>query len=116
MTLNGQEIHPSICSWRYEREIDGENVTIQSGDYLNQSAVTYPLDSFAFEVACVEQPTNFRVVAYQGNEELATLEQEEISSYFSLLPSGQYQLIALLEWNKESLILRAGYSFTLSIP
>ncbi len=116
VSINGVRVEPSICSWSYAARIGTETVTIRSDDYFNQSAATYPLDSVAFEIACTEQPTDLRITVYRVDEELATLAQEEISSYLSSLPSGQYQLIAVLEWTKESLTLRAGYSFTLNIP
>ena len=114
--LNGQALAPSICSWSYVGGADGHGATLQSGDYLNQSAETYLLDidNFFFEYAAT--PSSVTYTVYRGEEQIATPTEQELAAALAALPAGEYQLVAVCLWNESSVLTRAGYSFAVSIP
>lgn len=114
--LNGESIRFSVCSWTYEGVLAEEPFLVSSGDYLNQSAETYPLDLQDFSITFEQEPIASRCTVYCGEEEILTASAEELATSFGSLVSGEYQLVAVFEWAQERMKIRAGYSFSVSIP
>ena len=112
--LGMQEIAPSICSWQYVGELDGAAVSLSSGDYLNTSATSYPTDLEKFALSCETEPTRVQHTLYRGQEEVGVFSDAELSTLS--LAAGEYQLVSVLEWEKDRCCIRAGYSFAVSIP
>lgn len=112
--LGMQEIAPSICSWRYMGGLDGTAVSLSSGDYLNTSATSYPVDLEKFVLSYEKEPTRIQHTLYRGEEEVGVFSDAELSKLS--LSAGEYQLVSVLEWEQDRCCIRAGYSFAVSIP
>ena len=112
--LGTQKIEPSICSWQYVGGLNGTAVSLSSGDYLNKSAVSYHAKLDDFPLSCTKEPARVQYVLYRGEEEIGSYSETELPVLS--LPSGEYQLVSILEWERDNCRIRAGYSFAVSIP
>lgn len=114
--LGGEEVSFSVCSWRYRGELDGVPFAVDSNDYLNQSAEVYPADINGFSLSFAATPADEKYTVYRGEDEVMSVASAELDASLATLAEGEYQLVAVLTWERENVRIRAGYSFSLIVP
>lgn len=113
ITVNGESVGFSVCEWTFYIMPDmGGIFTVSSGEYLSESPDPHPIAVEQFACSFAEQPKSLRFRIYRGEEQLL----DTIAPDFSTLPSGEYQLVVVAEFDRDFETVRAGYSFSFMVP
>lgn len=111
-TIGEREIRASLCRWTYtETAEDGREYTATSGDVYRTGGV-YPLDTADFAPVFALTPSEVRYTVFSGNVPVAT---GQTPPDFSALPTGEYELAVVAEWERGDDTVKAGYSFVFSV-